>query len=174
MPLLETCNELFGSSDLYVVLDVEKTASQGQIKKAYHKVLCLKWVPGFKAVFFPRVRWKFILTVFRRMSVRFAPRSFRWESFLDSVEQNWSLPWILLLNTLAVSLCSLHSSQWWVKAWTVRWERRGFYHKICLFKKCDLNCTIVCKRWKMSPILCLTPTKIGSTIGVTFSPRWLL
>ena len=53
---METCNELFGSSDLYVVLDVEKTASQGQIKKAYHKVLCLKWVPGFKAVFFPRAR----------------------------------------------------------------------------------------------------------------------
>ena len=38
MPLLETCNELFGSSDLYSVLGVEKTASQGQIKKAYHKV----------------------------------------------------------------------------------------------------------------------------------------
>ena len=38
MPLLETCNELFGSSDLYTVLGVEKTASQGQIKKAYHKV----------------------------------------------------------------------------------------------------------------------------------------
>jgi len=37
MPLLETCNELFGSSDLYTVLGVEKTASQGQIKKAYHK-----------------------------------------------------------------------------------------------------------------------------------------
>jgi len=36
MPLLETCNE-FGSSDLYTVLGVEKTASQGQIKKAYHK-----------------------------------------------------------------------------------------------------------------------------------------
>ena len=38
MPLLETCNELFGTSDLYTVLGVERNASQGQIKKAYHKV----------------------------------------------------------------------------------------------------------------------------------------
>ena len=57
MPLLETCNELFGSSDLYIVLGVEKTASQGQIKKAYHKVSndlnahssdCKKWFPALK------------------------------------------------------------------------------------------------------------------------------
>ena len=48
MPLLETCNELFGSSDLYTVLGVERTASQGQIKKAYHKVLRLKCIPLFK------------------------------------------------------------------------------------------------------------------------------
>ena len=38
MPLLETCSELFGTCDLYTVLGVEKSASQGQIKKAYHKV----------------------------------------------------------------------------------------------------------------------------------------
>jgi len=35
--LLSSCEELFGSSDLYVVLGVEKTATAGQIKKAYHR-----------------------------------------------------------------------------------------------------------------------------------------
>jgi len=35
--LLSTCEELFGSTDLYVVLGVEKTATAGQIKKAYHR-----------------------------------------------------------------------------------------------------------------------------------------
>ena len=38
MPLLATCQELFGTSDLYEVLGVERAASQGQVKKAYHKV----------------------------------------------------------------------------------------------------------------------------------------
>ena len=36
--LLETCEELFGSRDLYFVLGTDKTASEGQLKKAYHKV----------------------------------------------------------------------------------------------------------------------------------------
>ena len=36
--LLETCDELFQTKDLYVVLGIDKTANSGQIKKAYHKV----------------------------------------------------------------------------------------------------------------------------------------
>lgn len=36
--LLETCDELFETKDLYVVLGIDKTANSGQIKKAYHKV----------------------------------------------------------------------------------------------------------------------------------------
>ena len=35
--LLSSCEELFGSKDLYKVLGVEKEASAGQIKKAYHR-----------------------------------------------------------------------------------------------------------------------------------------
>ena len=38
MGILTTCEELFGTTDLYQVLGVEKTASSGQIKKAYHKM----------------------------------------------------------------------------------------------------------------------------------------
>ena len=38
MGLLATCSELFGSSDLYSVLGIEKTATASQIKKGYHKV----------------------------------------------------------------------------------------------------------------------------------------
>ena len=38
MGIITTCEELFGTSDLYQVLGVEKTASEGQIKKAYHKI----------------------------------------------------------------------------------------------------------------------------------------
>ena len=38
MGILATCEELFGTTDLYQVLGVEKTASSGQIKKAYHKM----------------------------------------------------------------------------------------------------------------------------------------
>ena len=38
MGILTTCEELFGSKDLYQVLGVEKDASAGQIKKAYHKI----------------------------------------------------------------------------------------------------------------------------------------
>ena len=38
MGLLSTCSELFGSSDLYSVLGVERDASSGQIKKGYHKI----------------------------------------------------------------------------------------------------------------------------------------
>ena len=38
MGILSTCENLFGSKDLYQVLGVEKTASSGQIKKAYHKI----------------------------------------------------------------------------------------------------------------------------------------
>lgn len=37
--LLETCDELFETKDLYVVLGIDKTANSGQIKKAYHKVI---------------------------------------------------------------------------------------------------------------------------------------
>merc|ERR1719167_510480 len=36
--LLETCEELFKTRDLYQVLSIEKTASSAQIKKAYHKI----------------------------------------------------------------------------------------------------------------------------------------
>ena len=36
--ILLTCEELFGSKDLYEVLGIEKSASAGQIKKAYHRV----------------------------------------------------------------------------------------------------------------------------------------
>ena len=38
MGILTACEELFGSTDLYKVLGIEKTASAGQIKKAYHKL----------------------------------------------------------------------------------------------------------------------------------------
>ena len=38
MGILATCEELFGTKDLYEVLGVEKTAGAGQIKKAYHKI----------------------------------------------------------------------------------------------------------------------------------------
>jgi len=38
MGILTTCEELFGTKDLYDVLGVEKDASAGQIKKAYHKI----------------------------------------------------------------------------------------------------------------------------------------
>ena len=38
MGILTTCEELFGSKDLYQVLGIEKDASAGQIKKAYHKI----------------------------------------------------------------------------------------------------------------------------------------
>lgn len=36
--LLASCEELFHTRDLYAVLELEKTATSGQIKKAYHKV----------------------------------------------------------------------------------------------------------------------------------------
>jgi DnaJ-class molecular chaperone len=37
--LLATCETLFGTRDLYLVLGLEKkTANSSQIKKAYHKV----------------------------------------------------------------------------------------------------------------------------------------
>jgi len=36
--ILATCEELFGTKDLYTVLGIEKTATAGQIKKAYHKL----------------------------------------------------------------------------------------------------------------------------------------
>ena len=35
--LLDTLEELFGTRDLYAVLDVEKGVGEGKIKKAYHK-----------------------------------------------------------------------------------------------------------------------------------------
>jgi len=35
--LLATCEELFGTKDLYKVLNVEKDASESEIKKGYHK-----------------------------------------------------------------------------------------------------------------------------------------
>ena len=38
MGIITTCEELFGTRDLYEVLGLEKTASAGQIKKAYHKI----------------------------------------------------------------------------------------------------------------------------------------
>jgi len=36
--LLETCEDLFNTRDLYEVLNIEKTATSAQIKKAYHKI----------------------------------------------------------------------------------------------------------------------------------------
>jgi len=36
--LLETCEDLFNTRDLYEVLKIEKTATSAQIKKAYHKI----------------------------------------------------------------------------------------------------------------------------------------
>ena len=38
MGILTACEELFGSKDLYQILSVDKEASNGQIKKAYHKI----------------------------------------------------------------------------------------------------------------------------------------
>jgi len=38
MGILSTCEEIFRTKNLYEVLGIEKTASQGQIKKAYHKI----------------------------------------------------------------------------------------------------------------------------------------
>ena len=35
--LLDTLEELFGTKDLYAVLDVEKGVEESKIKKAYHK-----------------------------------------------------------------------------------------------------------------------------------------
>ena len=37
--LLDTCEELFQTKDLYQVLGIEKSANASQIKKAYHKVI---------------------------------------------------------------------------------------------------------------------------------------
>ncbi|XP_068228359.1 dnaJ homolog subfamily C member 9-like [Palaemon carinicauda] len=37
-PLLEACKQLFGSSDLFVVLGVDKNANESQLKKGYHKL----------------------------------------------------------------------------------------------------------------------------------------
>ena len=36
--ILATCEELFGTKDLYTVLGIEKTATADQIKKAYRKL----------------------------------------------------------------------------------------------------------------------------------------
>jgi len=38
MGLLSTCEELFGSANLYTVLGIEKDASAAAVKKAYHKL----------------------------------------------------------------------------------------------------------------------------------------
>ena len=37
--LLDTCEELFQTKDLYQVFGIEKSANASQIKKAYHKVI---------------------------------------------------------------------------------------------------------------------------------------
>lgn len=37
-PLLDICNKLFGFSNLYEVLTIEKSASENELKKAYHKL----------------------------------------------------------------------------------------------------------------------------------------
>ncbi|XP_064113680.1 dnaJ homolog subfamily C member 9-like [Macrobrachium nipponense] len=37
-PLLKVCKELFGTSNLFEVLDVDKDANENQLKKAYHKL----------------------------------------------------------------------------------------------------------------------------------------
>lgn len=44
MGLLDDCKEHFGAADLYEVLDIKKTASGAEAKKAYRK-LSLKWHP---------------------------------------------------------------------------------------------------------------------------------
>ncbi|CAL4136281.1 unnamed protein product, partial [Meganyctiphanes norvegica] len=36
--LIETCQKLFNTSDLYEVLNTPKTSSENELKKAYHKV----------------------------------------------------------------------------------------------------------------------------------------
>ena len=36
--LIESLEQLFGTTDLYQVLEITKEATQAQIRKAYHKV----------------------------------------------------------------------------------------------------------------------------------------
>merc|ERR1712050_343457 len=44
MGLAEDCDDIFGSTDLFKILDLEKSASEKEIKKAYYK-LSLKYHP---------------------------------------------------------------------------------------------------------------------------------
>lgn len=38
MGLLELCEEVFGTADLYQVLGVRREASDGEVRRGYHKV----------------------------------------------------------------------------------------------------------------------------------------
>ncbi|KAH8368573.1 hypothetical protein KR200_001768, partial [Drosophila serrata] len=38
MSTLELCEKFFGTRDVYKLLDLKKTASEKEVKKAYHKL----------------------------------------------------------------------------------------------------------------------------------------
>lgn len=80
MGLLELCEEVFGTADLYRVLGVRREASDGEVRRGYHKVSLqvhpdrvgdddkedatrrfqvreprLRWLPGFLSISWPGV-----------------------------------------------------------------------------------------------------------------------
>lgn len=50
--LLDSLQNLFGTRDLYEVLDLTKDANEAQIRKAYHKVINLSKIMQFWLFFF--------------------------------------------------------------------------------------------------------------------------